>query len=136
MNHTTIRIAVIILSTTAMMIVGTGISMIYQQRAYAPSSISPIVCPASTALEVTLQGVLVTLPEGTILCMAGNFSPQTITAIPPSGSFLESIFHIVIVTVLVQPQSNGSCPAGFQLAIIRTAIAVIPVSAGMCVQLL
>ena len=75
-----------------MMIVGIDIQ---QQHVYASSSVNPTTCPANTAFEVTLQAVLVTLPQGTILCMAGNFSPQTIASIPPPGSFLESILPTV-----------------------------------------
>jgi hypothetical protein len=116
-----------------MMILGTDIQ---QRRVYASSSINPTSCPANTAFEVTLQAVLVTLPQGTILCMAGNFSPQTITAIPPPGSYLLSIRPTWTVVALVQPESNGVCPPDFRLATIRSGIEAIPVSAGMCVQLL
>jgi hypothetical protein len=141
MNHTTIRIAMIItvIASTIMMMIAYLPTMVQKEQAYASSSMTTpqsTECPIDTVFEVALQRDLLTLPQGTILCMVGNQSPQTISAIPPPGSLLESLLHTVIISVFVLPETTGACPDGFQLAIIRSGIPAIPVSSGMCIQML
>ena len=142
MNQTTIQIAIIfiIVSTTMMIIAGTLLlAIIQKQQAYASSSIvtTPIpVCPTNTVFQATLLDTLLSLPQGTVLCMVGNQSPQTVTVIPPSGSFLASIIPRPTVSVFVMPATTGTCPAGFQLAMIRSGTPAIPVSSAMCIQML